>query len=297
MDAKRFVAIVNPRSGTGSGPALAQAAQGLLAAAGASLRICITTAPGEAAELARTADLDGCAGLCVVGGDGTIHEAANGFLQRRPPVATPLGFIPGGTGNSLLLSLDVADLEAAVARLLAGRVRPLDVARVTLPDGVVHCVNIVGWGAAVDINVQAERLRWLGPPRYSLSTLWHVLRAPRRRIRLVLDGEPVDDAFQLVVGCNTPFTGKGMKLAPHADLGDGRIDVVTVRHAGRAQLLRIFRRVFDGTHLDCPGVACRQVRRFAIEETPSTRLNLDGEVKGATPVAVEVLPGALRILA
>lgn len=297
MPTKHFAVIVNPRGGTGRGPAVVEAIQPLFAAADSDLRVFVTEAPGHATEIARTADLDGCAGLCVVGGDGTIHEVINGFLRRDPPAVTPLGFIPGGTGNSLLLTLGVTDPETAVAHILANRTRPLDVARVSLRDAVVYCVNIVGWGIAVDINSTAETLRWLGPPRYTLSTVWHVLLARHRRIRLVLDGEVIEDEFQLVVGCNTAFTGKGMRLAPRADLADGRIDVVTVRHATRRQLLRIFRCVFGGTHLACDGVECRQVRSFAIEDREGGPLNLDGELKGSTPVAVDVLGGALQVFA
>ena len=108
----------------------------------------------------------------------------------------------------------------------------------TVSDQTVNCLNIIGWGGVVDINRTAERMRWVGRPRYTLAALWHILFRRRRRAVLVLDDQTADDEFLFVVGCNTQFTAKGMRLAPRADLGDGKIDVIVVRRASFGQLLR-----------------------------------------------------------
>ncbi len=66
-----------------------------------------------------------------------------------------------------------------------------------------------------------------------------------------------------------------MKLTPHADLGDGRIDVVVVRSATRWEMLQLFTKVFDGTHLSLKFVEYHQVRSFAIESQNHDLMNLD----------------------
>lgn len=269
----------------------------VFAAAGAELDVRHTDGPGHATCLARTLDLSPCDGLCVIGGDGTIHEVVNGLLQRNEPAATPLGLIPGGTGNSVVLHLGYDAPQEAVRRILAGQTQAVDIARVTMGDRTVDCLNIIGWGAVVDILRTAERMRRLGRPRYTLAALWHILFPRRRRARLVLDDQPSDDEFLFVVGCNTQFTGRGMRLAPRADLSDGKIDVIVVRRASFGQMLRLFRRVFDGSHVTLDCVEYHQVRSFRIDSQSEEVLNLDGELKGCSPAAVQVLPGAIRVFA
>lgn len=336
MTSKRFVLVVNPQGGVRRGLAVLEQVQAWLAAAGAALDVHVSQHRGHAAELARTLDLRGYDGFCLIGGDGTIHEVANGLLQRREGSAIPLGLIPGGTGNSVLLHLGCTTPREAVQRILAGATQRIDVARLVCDDQPIHCLNIVGWGSVVDVNRLAERCRWLGRPRYTLATLWHILWPRRRWARLVLDEETVEDQFLFVLGCNTKYTGHAMLVAPRADLADGKIDVIFVRPVSRIQLLRLFRGIADGSFATLPGVEYRQVRSFRLETEPPEEavkelgqeergqapsrslvfpgvprfrsepipfphrlewLNLDGELKTCSRVAVEMLPGALEVFA
>lgn len=266
-------------------------------AARVELKVQVTEGRGHAREIARREGLAGQDGFCVIGGDGTVHEVADGLMQRSSPASIPLGVIPAGSGNTLHQHLGCTDPLEAARRIVAGKTRRLDVARVTTAEQVVHCVNIVGWGAVADINRTAERLRILGPSRYAAAALWHVFKPQPRRARLVLDGRAVDDEFLFVIGCNTKFTGKGMQLAPRAEIDDGKIDVVVLRRASRRQMLSLFSRVFDGSHLSLDYVEYYQVASFAVESAGRETLDLDGEMKAQAPLAVEMLPGALEVFA
>jgi sphingosine kinase len=293
--AKRFVLVVNARGGAGRAPAVLEAVKPVFQAAGTKLDVRFTESAGHAERIAQTADLAGCRGLCVIGGDGTIHEVVGGLMKRDDPAETPLGVIPGGTGNAMVEHLRcVGPLEAA-RRIVAGGTRPLDVVRATMGCGQAYCVNVVGWGAAVDINCTAERLRRLGPPRYALAALAHILHPQRRRAKLVLDGRVVEDEFLFVLACNTKFSGRGMCVAPRAESDDGKVDVLAVRPASRFQLWKLFRRVFTGSHLLLPFVDYCQASSFSIEPEGPDLLNLDGELKGAAPISGETMPGALRV--
>ena len=297
MNARRFAVVVNPRGGKRRGLTVLERVKPILAASGAELDVRVTQAAGHAGEIARVLDLGGLDGICVVGGDGTVHEVADGLMQRGETISVPLGLIPAGTGNTLHQHLQCDDPLEAARRIAAGGTQPLDVTQVTLNDRVVFCVDIVGWGAVADINATAEKLRMLGPPRYAVAALWHILRAKSRRAKLVLDGRAVDDDFLFVIACNAKFTGSGMKLAPHAEVGDGKIDVVVLRRASRRQMLKLFTKVYDGSHLALGYVEYHQVRSFAIESEGHEPLDLDGEIKGHAPLWAEVLPAALRVFA
>ena len=174
------------------------------------------------------------------------------------------------------------------------RVR-FDVAKVETGGQTVYCVTLVGWAGVADINCTAERLRMLGPPRYAVAALWHILSAKRYRARLVLDDRILDDKFLLVVACNTVFSGSGMRLAPRAEVDDGKLDIVILRRASRWQMFRLFAKVFDGTHVDMPCVEYHQVRALSILSDDHLPLDLDGEIKGTTPVSIQMIPGAVRV--
>ncbi len=295
MTDKRFVLVVNPRSGTRRGPAVMERVKPVFAAAGAQLDVRLTEAPGHAGEIAQTLDLHRYDGFCVIGGDGTVHEVADGLMQRGEPISIPLGLIPGGTGNTLYRHLHGASPVEAARRILDGRTCRLDAVRVAMENQVVFCIDIIGWGGVADINVAAERLRMLGSPRYALAALWWILRGTTRRARVVLDAQTFDDEFLFVIACNARSVGSRMRLAPRAELDDGKIDVVVVRQTSRLQMLRLFARVFDGSHVSLPCVEYYQVRRFAIESDGHEPLDLDGEIKGSVPMCAEVIPGALRV--
>ena len=168
MTDQRFLLVVNPRGGKRRGLTILEQIQPVFAAAGAELDVRVTERSGHALEIARTTDLDGYAGLCLIGGDGTVHEVVNGLLQRDRPAAIPLGLIPAGTGNTVHQHLHGrASPQEAAQQILAGRTGPLDAVRVSLAGQIVHCINIIGWGVVADVNATAEKLRRLGPPRYA----------------------------------------------------------------------------------------------------------------------------------
>lgn len=297
MAIQRLVVVVNPRGGTRRGLAVLERVTPTFASAGIEMDVRVTERPGHAREIARTLDLTGVDGVCAIGGDGTVHEVADGVLQRGEPIDVALGIIPAGTGNTLAQHLSCEDPLEAARRIVAGETRPLDVVRVTLDDEVIFCVDIVGWGAVSDINANAERLRRLGPSRYGLAALWQILRAKRRRATLTLDGQSIDDEFLFVMACNPKYTGSNMMLAPRAEIGDGKLDVVVVRRATRWQMLKLFSKVFDGSHVALDYVEYHQVRSFSIASQTHDDLDLDGEMHGHTPLSAELLPAALRVFA
>lgn len=297
MPVQRIIIVVNPYGGKRQGLSVLETVKPIFSAAAIELDVHVTTHAGHATELAGTLDFDACDGFCLIGGDGTLHEAVCGLIKRNHPVKIPLGVIPGGTGNSVLQHFNCLDPREAARRIIAGNTQPLDVARVRMGSDVTYCVNIIGWGAVTDINRTAERLRMLGPPRYAMAAIMHILSIKKRRARLVLDGRVFHDDFLFITACNTRFTGKGMQLAPEADAGDGKLDIVLVRHATQLQMLKVFKKVFDGTHVSLPYVEHCRVHSFSIEQDGIDSLILDGELKGSTPMFVDTIPNMLRFFA
>ena len=292
----RLCLVLNPRGGGGRARGVLEQVRPALEECGVALDVRETRCVGHAREIARGLDAEAADALVVLGGDGTVHEVVNGLMARPDPAALPFGVIPAGSGNSLATDLGVLDPSVATQRILMGAAQPFDVLRVTGRGDPLHAFNIVGWGLAADVGRLAERWRALGPGRYSLMTVWSVLRGRVRSARLSVDGQTSEERLSFVMALNTRHTGTGMCLAPDARLDDGLLDLLVVRAMPRGQLLRLFSRVPDGGHLDSPHVEMRQVSRFSLSAPSPEPLNIDGEVAGSSPMEVSVLPGALRLL-
>jgi YegS/Rv2252/BmrU family lipid kinase len=293
---KRFYLAVNPHGGLKKGLGILDAVRPILEDGGAELTVLETEYAGHARDYANEVDYEGYDGFCAIGGDGTMHEVVNGMLKRQDGQILPIGLVTGGTGNSFMHDLDCLDPELAAKRILTGRLRPVDIAKVDANGEIYFGFNIVGWGMPTDINELAEKMRWLGGQRYNIASIIEVLKYKQRLAKLIIDGNTVVGDFGFILGCNTIHTGKGMKMAPLAQLNDGMIDLIIARKASRTKLLRLFPKLFSGAHVGDPIVEYRQVKEFSIIPQEDNILNIDGEMIGSTPIHVSMMPGAINVL-
>ncbi|MBV8348649.1 MAG: hypothetical protein JOZ49_14315, partial [Mycolicibacterium sp.] len=116
------VAVVNPASGGGRTGRAWPELRRTLAGAGVDVEERLTTAPREATELTRSALRDGCERVVAVGGDGTLNEVVNGFLDPDGRPIAPeavLGLVPSGTGGDFRRTMGIPAGGAAAAAVLA----------------------------------------------------------------------------------------------------------------------------------------------------------------------------------
>lgn len=243
--------------------------------------------------------------LVVVGGDGMVNLGTNLVAGTR----VPLGIVPSGTGNDMARGLGIPhdDTEAAIRSLdaaLAAGPRTIDAGRITWTDAETGekgerwfaCALSAGFDAIVNERANAMR-HPKGPSRYILALLAELARLKPLSYRLVLDGEPLESKAVLVALGNSVSLGGGMKITPDALLDDGLFDVLLVKPLSRVAFLRIFPRVFAGTHVTDSRVRIVRAKRVRIEADVPLVAYGDGERIAALPLDVEVVPGALRVLA
>ena len=293
---KKYYMVVNPHGGLKKGIGILDRVRPIFEGNGDELTILETEYAGHAREYAREIDFTGYDGFCAIGGDGTMHEVINGMLKRPDGRQLPIGLVTGGTGNSFMHDLDCLDPENAAKRILTGRLRPIDIAKVEAAGEILYGFNIVGWGMPTDINILAEKMRWLGEQRYNIASIIEVMKGKQRLAKLIIEGNTVVGDFGFILGCNTIHTGKGMQMAPLAQLNDGLIDLIIARKAGRIKLLTLFPKLFSGAHVGDPLVDYRQVKEFSIIPQEDNILNIDGEMIGSTPIHVNVEQGLINVL-
>ena len=117
------------------------------------------------------------------------------------------------------------------------------------------------------------------------------------RMRLTIDGEKLEVVDSALVISNSKFTGGAMKIAPMADTQDGRVDLVIFQGVNRRDILKIFSRVFKGSHVSHPKVKTCSAAQVTVDSSPQELLMADGELLGLTPLSLKVLPAELAILA
>lgn len=293
---KKVYLIYNPFSGNKKGVTILTKIRPILEEGGMELNVIETEYAGHARKLACTLPYDGYDGLCVIGGDGTMHEIVNGMLKREDGQKLPIGLIAGGTGNSFMRDVDALDPEVAARRILTGRRRKVDIAHVDSNGEIIYGFNIVGWGLPTDITNTASKLKWLGSQCYNVASIIEVFRNKPRLARLKIGKQNFAGDYGFILGCNTIHTGTAMKMAPLAQINDGLIDLVILQKAGRHKILYLFTKLFKGKHIGNPAVIYHQVKEFTIEPIEEHALNIDGEMIGCTPVTVKMLKGEIEVL-
>lgn len=243
----------------------------------------------EALDLARVAVAERPDVLVVCGGDGMVNIG----LQAAAGTGVPIGILPAGTGNDMARAFDLPlrDGAAAATRVIHGRARTIDLARI----GDRYFGGVLAAGFDAVVNERANRMRWpRGQMRYNLATLAELRVFEPLRYVLELDGvERRVDAMLVAVG-NGPSFGGGLRITHGAVLDDGLLDVVLIKPVSRVELVRTFPKLFDGSHVSHPQYEHHRVRRVTVA-CPGIVGYADGERFGPLPLTVEAVPGAVEV--
>jgi diacylglycerol kinase (ATP) len=299
VKALRIVVAINPSAAFGRGRTVGPAVVQSLRGAGHRVTsLTESTLADLRREVQKAVDKAPDA-LVVVGGDGMVSLGTNIVAGT----GIPLGIVPSGTGNDVSrgLGIPVGDTDAAIDQLLAALQREPRVidAAIIRREGADDrwYAGVLSAGFDARVNERANLLRWpRGRGRYNLALLRELATLRPTSYRLALDGVESRTRATLVSIANNTSFGGGMLITPDALLDDGLLDVFVVQPLGRLAFLRIYPRVFRGTHVTDPRVSIRRAKRVTID-APGVVAYADGERVGPLPLEVEIVPGALRVFA
>lgn len=276
---------------------------------------------GDATTRVREALKEGFETIAVVGGDGTISEAASGFFEfpnnadEMPAhinASAHLALIPAGTGNDL--ARGIAGGHASLERWLAALVahcrgqtegRAIDAIYGTADEGRSRfiCINAATFGIGAEVAARVANQKNLmrkfsGETRFVAAALAALLAWRERPVRVTVDDEVKEFSTNLLAVANNICAGGGMMFAPEAKLDDGLMDVLLSSNLNRAMLLRELKRIRTGDHLKNPNISLMRANALRVEHLSETPLPLeaDGNVRGHTPAEFRIMPGALRIV-
>lgn len=295
MSSSIFV-VVNPAAGKGRGASLSKP---VLAALGTSVKVghALTAGPGDEAELTRQALADGYRRIVAVGGDGTWSNVGGAIVDSGVPAA--LGLVAGGTGCDLAKTLGVParDVGAAARVVLGGHTRTIDIGRV---EGKPF-LNVAGFGFDIAVIEDAKTVRWLGGDLLYLYCALRQLKAfPGFALEIEGNGAAPGARREhlMFIIANARVFGGGFKVAPTADLEDGRLDAIGFLNMGLRRRLALMGKLMKGTHVAEPEVIMSRAPSYRLIFDHPPAYETDGEANQAASreIVVESVPRALRVL-
>ena len=292
--ATRVFVILNPATGSCPADAVRQELGRRFEVVETTCEVYETAEHDRPADLARQARERGFDLIVAAGGDGTVSGVANGLVGT----ATPLGIIPLGTANVLARELGVpVDLEGA-CRLLAGpyALKSVDAMRV---GGACYFTQVgVGIDAMMIRDTTREHKRRFGRAAYLWTALTRLVGFEPRRFEIEADGRRSRPRASQVLIANGGILGQPpFRWGPDIRPDDGHVDLCVVRARNLRDYLGLAWHVAIGQHGRDPRVRYLPVeRRVTIAAKRPMPVQGDGEIIGETPVTVEVVPEAVRVV-
>lgn len=281
--------LVNPASAHGRTLKLLPTVEGALDQRRMVFRVERTKSLEDGAERALRAAESGEIPV-VMSGDGLIG-AVGGALAGSE---TPLGIVPAGRGNDLARVLGIPDDPlAAVAALESLHTRRIDVGEAN----GARFLGIASTGFDSEANRLANETGWLrGNLVYAYAGVRTLIGWQPARFTVRVGEERMRFTGYSVSAANNRAYGGGMMLAPHAEIDDGELDVVTVGEVGKLRFLANLPKVFKGTHVNEDEVRVFRARRLELSASRPFPVYADGEHLTDLPATIRVLPKALSVI-
>jgi len=287
--------VLNPNAGNGSPLKILQEIEEELILNNVKYTIFKSQGRNDIFNHVMSDEIPECDVICAMGGDGTIHETADGLMQSGKASDLAFSVIPCGTGNAFAQTLGELKPKKAIRKILEGERLKIDAMEIKQGPKVSYAVNIIGWGMASRVNQISDQLRILGGIRYNIASLIGIAAMKKKRLVLRMGDKVINEDALLFLALNTVYTGKGMKMAPDADFSDGLIDIIMFKSATKLQVVSIFLKLFSGKHIFDPRVTYKQVNSFSLE-SEGDDLNIDGENQGHTPIDVRVIKKCITLI-
>ena len=288
--ARRIHVVINP--GSGKPKPILHILNAVFMPRDIEWEISLTRKSGDAERFARQAAENGVDIVAAYGGDGTVMEVARGLMGLE----TPLAIFPGGTANLMAVELGIPKDLSKAAELAVDEhsaIHSIDVGK----SGAGYFLLRVGMGfPARKVEYADRELKdRFGIMAYTLAALKAIKAKNEANYHLTVDGKSFDIR---TLACEVYNAGNmgipGTSPVPGISVEDGLLDLVVLReNVSRSLLTR------DIEHAIRPGVDLFdhwQARQICIESDPPQPLQVDGEIVGTTPVTIDILPRAIRVL-
>lgn len=295
----KVMLIINPSSGKGTGKKIQSGLEKALSASFDDVETRFTEGKGDAKKWAREASDEGYEAVVVVGGDGTVNEGISGIAETDSTIK--FGFIPLGTANDLARALGISLKPQEAAKDLANfKTRKIDIAKIN--DQYFCNVAAIGSIPTAVMETSSEDKSKFGFFAYVRDSMRAVLNDDQYTYNLVLDDDKeIEISTKVLVLALTNSVGSFENMIAGATPDDGLLHIMTLKDENLfAELPSMLQELNNGYISEANNMITYNVKKVAIsvvtEDADEVKVNIDGEVGPALPIAIEVLPSHVEVM-
>ncbi len=251
-----------------------------------------TKGPKIGMQQAASAKEEGYTAVIAMGGDGTVHEIANGAIRA----GMDFGVIPLGSGNDFASAIGINTWEDGINSLNTDNIQKISYLRINEH----YSVNVLDAGLGAEVVKLSERsLKWIaGSLKYTLLTLRKNLTQKRYNVSIEIDGVSKDyDMNVLACGFGQTF-GSGMNILPDARFNQDKMHIAIIHGASKFKVMRILPKVFTAEHInytDYVDMKTGSKIKVISNDNDDMYLEGEGEIFGKIPFEAEVVSRGLPV--
>ena len=281
-----WLVAINPHSGHGRGAAFGKRVTEYLSSKEVSYTVFSAQSSSQLRDEIEVAlDTKKFVGVISVGGDGLAHL----ILQLAVPRSIPFAIIPAGTGNDIVRTLgwSLTDFTGYLDRVVSTDAKPVDLGNVDSE----WFAAILSTGFDSVVNERANSLKWpKGPHRYNAAIALELPKFAPIEYEITMDSVKITTEAMLIAVGNGRSYGGGMLVCPQAQINDGLFDVMILEPVSKIDFLKVFPKVFSGSHITHPAVKTFRTQKISI--IAEAVAYADGERIGQAPVSAECIASA-----
>jgi len=293
----RTLVLVNPTSGGGAALRVQPVIENYLRRQGIAADFVHTVSAADMTQRAATAASEGYSCVVAFGGDGAFHYVLAGAFGTSVSIAC----IPAGSGNDIAMGLGIPlDPIDAAHLLVHGSPRPVDVLRARFSG---HPSRIFIGAGGMGLDAEANQLatgrfrRVPGLLKYVTAALAALTTSQPLYVTAEIDDASWKGPLLLAAVANSPTYGAGFRIAPAARMNDGWMDLTFVEDLHWTRIFEALLILLRHGDLRWPQIHRFRARRIRLSADRRSPFHGDGEILGQAPVEIEVLPGAVRVIA
>jgi diacylglycerol kinase (ATP) len=307
LASKRIVFIVNPHAGNGSTGRRWPRIQAMAHDRLGYFTSYLTARAGDAARIARTELMEGAELIVCVGGDGTLNEVVNGFMDESVPLRndTLLGFVPNGTGCDFIKTVPIPeDIEQSLDTIKEGYIKVIDLGRLRHQNDhglpvTRYFHNIVSFGLGGEVDERINKSSKAFGPFISFiwATLVSIFLYGKKNMRMQIDNsyEMNVIAWNIAVA-NGQYHGGGMLVAPDAVIDDGLFHITVIGNLTLTEVFRHLPKLYNGRIKDIKDVTILTGKTISASSPERVLVDCDGEQPCSLPIVADIVPAALRLI-
>lgn len=289
---KDFLLIRNPHAGSEKCQQWVEVLENRLEKEGLSYDVHDSLYAGHTSEIAKK-EAPNYGALIAIGGDGTVHEVAQGVLANEGAV---LGILPIGSGNDYYRNFDkTVDPNLAIEKIISRKTGKVDVG---LDDQGRYLLNIASVGLDSHTVMIQKKIKNKVPKKleYILALLYSIGAYKKEKLQVKLDDKEFISNSALLCFGNGRVYGGGIGIMPWAQLDDGNLHVVNIIDIARPFIYLVAPTILFGKHIKIKRYVKVYEAKSIEVKGDNMLLNIDGELFNQDYIKMEILPKKLELI-